>query len=245
MLRCSKNGQTFRSGDSDGLLSQHQALDALAFGIGRRRINQVLDCDVQSFFDKVSQDWLIRFVERRIGDRRIIRLIAKWLTAGVLEDGRVKTEEGTPQGADISPLLTNIYLHHVYDQWVHQWRQRCATGDVIVVRYADDTIVGFEHRHEAEQFLADLKARLARFGLNLHSDNHGIYRDPRLTGSVVKAAPRDFPFSAYGDVAAPKALASDRFKGTSGPYVLPVFKLDGAGRQLENRCSLALRQERQ
>src|SRR5271166_5334446 len=150
---------------------QHQALDALAFGIGKRRINWVLDCDVQSFFDKVSRDWLIRFVEHRIGDRRIIRLIAKWLTAGVLEDGRViETEEGTPQGAVISPLLANIYLHHVYDQWVHQWRQRCATGDVIVVRYADDSIVGFEHRHEAEQFLADLKARLARFGLNLHPD---------------------------------------------------------------------------
>jgi RNA-directed DNA polymerase len=140
-------------------------------GIGKRRINWVLDCDVQSFFDKVSRDWLIRFVEHRIGDHRIIRLIAKWLTAGVLEDGRmIETEEGTPQGAVISPLLANIYLHHVYDQWAHQWRQRCATGDVIVVRYADDAIVGFEHRHEAEQFLADLKARLARFGLNLHPD---------------------------------------------------------------------------
>ena len=131
----------------------------------------MLDCDVQSFFDKVSRDWLIRSVEHRIGDRRIIRLIAKWLTAGVLEDGRViETEEGTPQGAVISPLLANIYLHQVYDQWVHQWRQRCAAGDVIVVRYADDSIVGFEHRREAEQFLADLKARLARFGLNLHPD---------------------------------------------------------------------------
>ena len=151
--------------------NQHQALDALAFGIGKRRINWVLDCDVQSFFDKVSRDWLIRFVEHRIGDRRIIRLIAKWLTAGVLEDGRViEMEEGTPQGAVISPLLANIYLHYVYDQWVHRWRQRCATGDVIVVRYADNSIVGFEHRHEAEQFLADLKARLARFGLNLHPD---------------------------------------------------------------------------
>ena len=151
--------------------NQHQALDALAFGIGRRRINWVLDCDVQSFFDKVSQSWLIRFIEHRIGDRRIIRLIAKWLTAGVLEDGRlIVTEEGTPQGAVISPLLANIYLHYVYDLWVHQWRQRCATGDVVVVRYADDTIVGFEHRHEAEQFLADLKARLARFGLTLHPD---------------------------------------------------------------------------
>ena len=151
--------------------NQHQALDALAFGIGKRRINWVLDCDVQSFFDKVDQKWLVRFVEHRIGDRRIIRLIAKWLTAGVLEDGHlIETEEGTPQGAVISPLLANIYLHHVYDQWVHQWRQRCATGDVIVVRYADDSIVGFEHRHEAEQFLADLKARLACFGLNLHPE---------------------------------------------------------------------------
>ena len=146
--------------------NQHQALDALAFGIGRQRINWVLDCDIQSFFDKVSQSWLIRFIEHRIGDRRIIRLIAKWLTAGVLEEGRlIVTEEGTPQGAVISPLLANVYLHYVYDLWVHQWRQRCATGDVIVVRYADDTIVGFEQRHEAEQFLADLRARLARFGL--------------------------------------------------------------------------------
>jgi RNA-directed DNA polymerase len=105
-------------------------------GIGRRRINWVLDCDVQSFFDKVSQSWLIRFIEHRIGDRRIIRLIAKWLTAGVLEDGRlIVTEEGTPQGAVISPLLANIYLHYVYDLWVQQWRQRCATGDAVVVRY--------------------------------------------------------------------------------------------------------------
>src|SRR6201981_2357392 len=151
--------------------NQHQALDALAFGIGRRRINWVLDCDVQSFFDKVSQSWLIRFVEHRIGDRRIIRLIAKWLTAGWLEGGHlVWTEGGTPQGRVSTPFLANIYLHYVYALWVHQWRQRCARGDVIVVRYADDTIVGFEHRHEAEQFLADLKARLARFGLALHPD---------------------------------------------------------------------------
>src|ERR1700741_44338 len=151
--------------------NQHQALDALAFGIGKRQINWVLDCDVQSFFDKVSQDWLIRFVEHRIGDRRIIRLITKWLKAGVLEDGRlVVTEEGTPQGAVISPLLANIYLHYVYDLWTHRWRQRCATGDVIVVRYADDTIVGFEHQHEAERFLADLKARIAPFGLTIHLD---------------------------------------------------------------------------
>src|SRR4029450_11692179 len=151
--------------------NQHQALDALAFGIGKKRINWVLDCDVQSFFAKVGRDWLIRFVEHRIGDRRIVRLISKWLTAGVLEEGRlIETGEGAPPGAVSSPLLANIYLHHVYDLWAHQWRQRCATGDVIVVRYADDTIVGFEHQHEAEGFLADLKARLARFGLTLHPD---------------------------------------------------------------------------
>ena len=151
--------------------NQHQALDALAFGIGKRRINWVLDCDIQSFFDKVSREWLIRFVEHRIGDRRIIRLIAKWLTAGVLEDGcLIDTGEGTPQGAVISPFLANVYLHHVYDQWAHQWRRRRATGDVIIVRYADDSIVGFEHHQEAEQFLADLKVRLARYGLNLHPD---------------------------------------------------------------------------
>src|SRR5580698_125582 len=151
--------------------NQHQALDALAFGIGRRRINWVLDCDVQSFFDKVSQSWLMRFIEHRIGDRRIIRLIAKWLTAGVLEQGRlIVTEEGTPQGAVISPLLANIYLHYVYDLWVHAWRKRHATGDLIVVRYADDTIVGFQHRSDADQFLSDLKERLAKFSLTLHPE---------------------------------------------------------------------------
>jgi RNA-directed DNA polymerase len=151
--------------------NQHQALDALAYGIGKRRINWILDADIRAFFDTVSQHWLVRFVEHRIGDRRVVRLIRKWLAAGVLEDGQViQMEEGTPQGAVISPLLANIYLHYVYDLWAQQWRQRCATGDVIVVRYADDTIVGFEHRHEAEQFLGDLKARIACFGLALNPD---------------------------------------------------------------------------
>src|ERR1700680_3401311 len=143
--------------------SQHDALDALAYGINARKINWILDADISRFFDTLSREWLIRFVEHRIGDRRIIRLIQKWLKAGVLEDGRlIETTEGTPQGSVASPLLANVYLHYVYDQWVHQWRQRCATGDVIVVRYADDSIVRFEHRHEAEQFLADLKERLGR-----------------------------------------------------------------------------------
>src|SRR5450631_162642 len=155
-----------------GLRGRHDALDALAYGLGRRRINWVLDADIRSFFDTISHDWLIRFIEHRIGDRRVIRLIRKWLAAGVLEEGRrIETVEGTPQGAVISPLLANVYLHYVYDLWVRQWRQRHAKGDVIVVRYADDTIIiGFERQQDAERFLADLSARVAEFGLGLHPD---------------------------------------------------------------------------
>jgi RNA-directed DNA polymerase len=126
---------------------------------------------VAASFDTISHDWLIRFIEHRIGDRRVIRLIRKWLAAGVLEEGRrIETVEGTPQGAVISPLLANVYLHYVYDLWVRQWRQPHAKGDVIVMRYADDTIIGFEHQQDAERFLADLSARLAEFGLGLHPD---------------------------------------------------------------------------
>src|SRR5918911_284265 len=150
---------------------QHDALDALAYGIGKRRINWVLDADIRSFFDTISHDWLVRFVEHRIGDRRIVRLLRKWLQAGVLEDGRVvEAMAGTPQGASASPLLANIFLHYASDLWVARWRRRHATGDMIVVRYADDRIVGFEHRRDAERFLADLRERLARFGLRLHPE---------------------------------------------------------------------------
>jgi RNA-directed DNA polymerase len=132
-------------------------------------VRWVLDADIQSFFDRISHDWLIKFVEHRIGDKRVIRLIRKWLKAGVLEDGiEIETVQGTPQGAVISPLLANIYLHYVYDLWAQQWRKRHSNGDMIVVRYADDTIVGFEHREDAERFLKDLHDRLAQFGLNPH-----------------------------------------------------------------------------
>ena len=149
---------------------QHEALDALAYGI-KAAHRWILDCDIRSFFDEVNRSWLIRFVEHRIGDRRIVRLIPKWLTAGVLEGGHlIVTEEGTPQGAVIRPLLANIYLDYVYDLWARAWRKRCATGDIVVVRYADDTIVGFEHQGEAELFLSDLKARFTRFGLDLDPD---------------------------------------------------------------------------
>jgi group II intron reverse transcriptase/maturase len=148
--------------------SAHDALDALAVGITRRRVNWVLDADIRDFFGQVDQAWLERFLEHRIADRRVLRLIQKWLRAGVIQDGEwSETERGTAQGASVSPLLANVYLHYVFDLWAHQWRTRNATGDVILVRYADDYVAGFEHREDAERFLADLRDRLARFGLEL------------------------------------------------------------------------------
>lgn len=150
---------------------QHDALDALAYGIKGRNIWWILDADISRFFDTISHDWLIQFLKHRIGDSRIIRLIQKWLTAGVLEGGlHSETTEGSPQGAVISPLLSNIYLHYVYDLWIQAWRKRHATGDMIVVRYADDTIVGFQSSSDANRFLHNLKERLAKFKLELHPD---------------------------------------------------------------------------
>jgi RNA-directed DNA polymerase len=151
--------------------SPHQALDALAVGTGTKRVKWVLDADLRSFFDTLKHDWLVKFVEHRIADRRVVRLIQKWLAAGVLEDGRrTVSEGGTVQGGSISPLLANIFLHYVFDLWVQRWRQKRARGEVVVTRFADDFIVGFEHRHEAEQFLGELRQRLAQFGLELHPD---------------------------------------------------------------------------
>lgn len=150
---------------------QHDALDALAYGIKGRNVRWILDADIRSFFDTINHQWMIKFVEHRIGDKRVVRLIQKWLKAGVMENGlRVATEEGTPQGAVISPLLANIYLHYVYDLWINAWRKRHAAGDMIVVRYADDTVVGFQFEGDARNFLRDLKERLAQFGLELHAD---------------------------------------------------------------------------
>ena len=155
--------------------SAHQALDALAVGLMTKKVNWVLDADIRGFFDTLDHGWLVKFIEHRIGDRRIVRLIRKWLRAGVLEEGkRIQNEAGTVQGGSISPLLANIYLHYVFDLWVQQWRKKQAQGEVIVVRYCDDFIVGFQHRHEAERFLADLHERLRRFGLELHSDKTHI-----------------------------------------------------------------------
>jgi RNA-directed DNA polymerase len=151
--------------------SAHHATDALVVAIERRKVNFVVDADIRSFFDTVEQDWLIRFVEHRIGDPRIIRLIRKWLKAGVLEEGIVSvSEQGTAQGAVISPLLANIYLHYALDLWAERYRRREATGDMIIVRYADDFIVGFEHEHEARHFLDMLRERLKEFALSLHPE---------------------------------------------------------------------------
>ena len=149
--------------------SQHDALDALAVGITRKKVNFVLDADISDFFSQLDQGWLERFLEHRIADKRVLRLIQKWLRAGVIEDGEwSSTEDGTAQGASVSPLLSNVYLHYVFDLWADQWRRRYARGDVILTRFADDYVAGFEHREDAERFLADLRDRFAGFGLKLH-----------------------------------------------------------------------------
>jgi group II intron reverse transcriptase/maturase len=151
--------------------SQHDALYAIAFAITRMKVNYVLDCDVRSFFDSMSREWLIRFIEHRIGDPRIILLIRKWLRAGVLVDGeRVASNVGYPQGSVISPALANIYLHYCFDLWAERWRHRDAHGQIVYVRYADDILVGFEHKEDAQRFLAEMRQRLEAFALTLHPE---------------------------------------------------------------------------
>lgn len=151
--------------------SVHMALDALAVGIQSRKVNWILDADIRGFFDTLDHEWLIKFVEHRIADRRVIRHIKKWLNAGVLDEGkRLEQEEGVPQGGSVSPLLANVYLHYVLDLWAEQWRKRHAHGDVIIVRYADDFVVGFQHQSDAERFRAELAERFRQFNLELHAE---------------------------------------------------------------------------
>jgi RNA-directed DNA polymerase len=151
--------------------SQHDALDALAVGIGTTPVNWILDADIRGFFDAIDQQWLIRFLEHRIGDERVLRLVRKWLKAGVLDEGEWSVSEtGTPQGAVASPLLANVYLHYVFDLWAHQWRRREATGNVIVVRYADDIVVGFEREADARCFWDAMARRFEQFALELHGE---------------------------------------------------------------------------
>ncbi|MEK7996869.1 MAG: reverse transcriptase domain-containing protein [Planctomycetota bacterium] len=146
-------------------------MDALWVGITRKKVNWILDLDIRSFFDEISHEWLVQFVEYRVQDQRIVRLIRKWLKAGVMEQGQWhETEEGTPQGSVISPILANLYLHYVLDVWAEAWRKKVAQGDVIIVRYADHAVLGFQHRAEAKKFLEQLRERLRKFGLELHPD---------------------------------------------------------------------------
>jgi group II intron reverse transcriptase/maturase len=151
--------------------SQHNALDALYTALLTRKVSWVLDIDIRGFFDTIDHGWLVQFLEHRIADRRVVRLVQKWLNAGVLEDGkRLRVEEGTPQGGSASPLLANIYLHYAFDLWVQVWRQKRANGDVIVVRFADDIVVGFQSKSDAERFWAELIERLRKFRLELHPE---------------------------------------------------------------------------
>jgi RNA-directed DNA polymerase len=182
--------------------SQHDALDALFVGIDTRKVSYILDADVAGFFDAVSQDWLIRFVEHRIGDKRIIRLIRKWLKAGVLEDGVVQTSErGTGQGSVISPLLANIYLHYVFDLWAERWRRREAAGDMIIVRYADDIVAGFQYEADARRFWNMMRERLQEFALQLHPDKTRLIEFGRFAAANRKrkglGKPETFDFLGF------------------------------------------------
>jgi RNA-directed DNA polymerase len=156
----------FRSGRS-----QHDALDALSYALLKKKVNYVLDADIRGFFDNLDKSWLVKFIEHRVADPRVLRLIQKWLRAGVMEEGKwSEPQTGTPQGSVISPLLANIYLHYSFDLWVNVWRSKWAQGEVVVVRYADDAILGFQYRTDADRFLENLRERLAKFGLELHPD---------------------------------------------------------------------------
>ena len=182
--------------------STHDALDALCVGIDGKKVSFILDADIRSFFDEISQDWLIRFLEHRIGDRRIIRLIQKWLKAGILEDGVVAvSDRGTGQGSVISPLLANIYLHYSLDLWAVRWRRREATGDMIIVRYADDFIIGFEHESDARRFLDEMRERLGKFALTLHPEKTRLIEFGRFAAERRKrrglGKPESFDFLGF------------------------------------------------
>jgi group II intron reverse transcriptase/maturase len=185
----------------------HDALDALPAGIYRKRVNWVLDADIRDFFGQLDRAWLRKFLRHRIADKRVLRLIDKWLAAGVIEDGTwTASDQGSPQGASVSPLLANVYLHYVLDLWAEWWRKRHARGDVIIVRWADDFIVGFEHRSDAERFLAGLRERFARFGLELHPDKTRLIEFGRFAAANRAARgegkPETFGFPGFTHICA-------------------------------------------
>ena len=181
---------------------QHDALDALAVGIKSRKVNWILDADIRSFFDEIDHGWMLRFLEHRIADQRVLSLIRKWLEAGVIENGcRIPSTKGTPQGAVISPLLANIYLHYAFDQWVQHWRKQPGRGAVVVVRYADDSVMGFENEQTARAFLADVRERLAKFALVLHPDKTRLIEFGRFASDrrrrKGKGRPETFDFLGF------------------------------------------------
>jgi len=187
--------------------SPHHALDALAAGITRKKVNWVLDADIRDFFTSLDQRWLERFLEHRIADKRVLRLIQKWLRAGVIENGAwMASEEGVPQGASASTLLANVYLHYVLDLWADQWRRRHAHGDVIIVRYGDDFVAGFEHRDDAQRFHADLRERFAKFALELHAEKTRLIEFGRFAARGRKARglgkPETFTFLGFTHICA-------------------------------------------
>jgi group II intron reverse transcriptase/maturase len=190
--------------------SQHRALDALYVAIRGKKVNWILDMDLKGFFDNIDKEHLMEMVERRLADPRILRLIRKWLNAGVVEDGEwSETEKGTPQGAVISPLLANVYLHYVLDQWTDQWRQK-AQGDVIIVRYADDAVIGFQHQYEAEKFLKDLREQLRQYGLELNEDKTRLIRFGRFArqnrDERGEGKPEAFTFLGFRHICAENSL---------------------------------------
>ena len=181
---------------------QHDALDALYVGITQRKVNWVLDADISGFFDAMDHEWLIRFIEHQIQDKRVIRHIKKWLKAGILEEEEYRpSEEGSPQGGSISPLLSNVYLHYVLDLWVRQWRKKHSRGEIIVVRYADDFVMGFQYRSDAEQMRSALFERLAHFGLKLHPQKTRLIEFGRFAASNRKkrgeGKPESFDFLGF------------------------------------------------
>ena len=193
----------------------HDALDALAVGIEQKKVSWVLDADIRDFFTSLDQGWLEKFLEHRIADMRVLRLIQRWLKAGVIEDGEwSKTEEGTAQGASVSPLLANVYLHYVFDLWADQWRRRHARGDVILTRFADDFLAGFEHREDAARFLADLRERFATFGLELAAEKTRLIEFGRFAARDRECRgdrkPETFEFLGFTHICA--SSRSGRFK---------------------------------
>jgi len=195
--------------------SQHDALDALYTALLTRKVNWVLEVDIRGFFDAIDHGWLVKFLEHRIADRRVVRLIQKWLNAGVLEDGkRIRVEEGTPQGGSISPLLANLYLHYVFDLWVQAWRRKQAHGEVIVVRFADDIVLGFQYPSEAERLRQELVERLGKFSLELHSEKTRLLEFGRFAAENRKrrgqGKPETFDFLGFTHICA-KTRSDGRF----------------------------------